>query len=797
MTDVFDPVNPPKLCPRCANHGIKSKVKRMPVDAKRDKFVILCKNDKCPWPLSVMSLDKVTDTLPLDDKQQDGSEFDTFKDPVEENFEAEEVQAAETPLFGVVVKEDSQSHPVTHFAVGDNGEIIPEKNKDQKSFSEGFKTSNTTHSRKKKGKYSYWSKKETRKFLYAISVFGLDFSMMESIFKNKDREELKRKFYKEKKKNSYTINKCVNAFINAKRISNDLSWLTDDNNEYNKVEGNVSQQKCISSVFEDQHCDIQVSSRSDMRLDRKERKEGSKMARIKRLNQGAKESNMFEVPVQTIDNGGNDNKKEMLVPIIYTDKSKGHRVKLKHEVSSKLSMKRPRRPSFSFIGSDEEEFAPLRKLGTGVSLDTEVKLLGYEEGRSRDQKVKEGAVVRYHFVNQSRIIGSAFDENIDNGRKGTSPILMTKVGNDVEEFSDDDGNKVKEVVEEYVPTEEEIRVNLEGIVFGGYLPKIIRNEKPPRTGLSNRANGRGGRNYKNLCEHHMMGAVEYLKARAESKENKDNQPPVFKFIGCQMAACKRRKPNDDDMEYKPINFREQTSLDCQNIRKSKRLQDRHSILHPKKFQEEKQDSINENCIEESTNLGIGSQCQIESYIESNVVLRPPRAVVNENYRRRNSVEFERFDKVHIRSKSTLKIKKFLHRSKLKAVRHVHRKFAGFGIKKIDHPEAGKCISTNYETELNGVDKLDELLDDLVKMWDGNNNNNKLGNEEEKVELLQTENVDKVEITNPDDFLIESNKCPRYSLSGDSCNEYSDLRTLSGEGSFPKSEFDEYFEFLNM
>merc|ERR1712115_237738 len=49
----------------------------------------------------------------------------------------------------------------------------------------------------------------------------------------------------------------------------------------------------------------------------------------------------------------------------------------------------------------------------------------------------------------------------------------------------DDVGEAKEEDVEYVPTEQELREDLEGLVFGGYLPKVMRELTPPRTGNSN------------------------------------------------------------------------------------------------------------------------------------------------------------------------------------------------------------------------------------------------------------------------------------------------------------------------
>ena len=54
----LDPANPPKYCPDCEWNGNKSKVKKMKVD--KNSRIIMCKNEECPWPFSVNTIDEVT-----------------------------------------------------------------------------------------------------------------------------------------------------------------------------------------------------------------------------------------------------------------------------------------------------------------------------------------------------------------------------------------------------------------------------------------------------------------------------------------------------------------------------------------------------------------------------------------------------------------------------------------------------------------------------------------------------------------------------------------------------------------
>ena len=54
----LDPANPPKYCPECAWEGTKSRVKKMKSDD--NSRIIMCKNEDCPWPFSVATLEEAT-----------------------------------------------------------------------------------------------------------------------------------------------------------------------------------------------------------------------------------------------------------------------------------------------------------------------------------------------------------------------------------------------------------------------------------------------------------------------------------------------------------------------------------------------------------------------------------------------------------------------------------------------------------------------------------------------------------------------------------------------------------------
>ena len=56
-----------------------------------------------------------------------------------------------------------------------------------------------------------WTEEETNLFYKAIETFGLDFSFLEIVLKKRSREEIKRKYLKEKKENFEEIDKAINA----------------------------------------------------------------------------------------------------------------------------------------------------------------------------------------------------------------------------------------------------------------------------------------------------------------------------------------------------------------------------------------------------------------------------------------------------------------------------------------------------------------------------------------------------------------------------------------------------------
>merc|ERR1719369_575534 len=161
--------------------------------------------------------------------------------------DAGEIPAAEavTPERATLVEEESI--PVPQVKVGPNGEIILDEKSlqletnDQKKAKdllqnspvvfESNKTSTNYGTWSKKRRHNDWSEKETIKFYKALSVVGSDFSMMESIFKNRTRQELKLKFKKEEKMNNKMIDKC----LSERGMFTDLNGLMEDSEDEDDV----------------------------------------------------------------------------------------------------------------------------------------------------------------------------------------------------------------------------------------------------------------------------------------------------------------------------------------------------------------------------------------------------------------------------------------------------------------------------------------------------------------------------------------------------------------------------------
>ncbi|XP_053504849.1 transcription factor TFIIIB component B'' homolog isoform X2 [Ictalurus furcatus] len=104
--------------------------------------------------------------------------------------------------------------------------------------------STTTYSSFRKGTYTKpWSNRETDMFFLAISMVGTDFSMIGQLFPHRARIEIKNKFKKEERANSWRIDK---AFKEKRRLDLDyfnklLAQILKDEDEKRKKNKHVSQ----------------------------------------------------------------------------------------------------------------------------------------------------------------------------------------------------------------------------------------------------------------------------------------------------------------------------------------------------------------------------------------------------------------------------------------------------------------------------------------------------------------------------------------------------------------------------
>ena len=162
-------------------------------------------------------------------EDEDNEEVDDPDNPTVSDADQNDI-AGTLPKKDDVLKNDdeeqkSEAIPVPQVKVGVNGEIIVDESSLQvettqvkeakimmKNSALVFETNKTTNNYgrwSKKRRHNDWSKKETLKFFRALSVVGSDFSLMESIFKNRTRQELKLKFKKEERINAKMVDKCL------------------------------------------------------------------------------------------------------------------------------------------------------------------------------------------------------------------------------------------------------------------------------------------------------------------------------------------------------------------------------------------------------------------------------------------------------------------------------------------------------------------------------------------------------------------------------------------------------------
>ena len=87
---------------------------------------------------------------------------------------------------------------------------------------------------KDKIKPKKWSDEETKQFYKALILFGLDFSFLEIVLKPRIREEIKRKYLKEKRYKSKLIEKIISVRKNPD-IMNDILTLYKKQNNINSL----------------------------------------------------------------------------------------------------------------------------------------------------------------------------------------------------------------------------------------------------------------------------------------------------------------------------------------------------------------------------------------------------------------------------------------------------------------------------------------------------------------------------------------------------------------------------------
>ncbi|XP_067279050.1 transcription factor TFIIIB component B'' homolog isoform X2 [Pseudorasbora parva] len=124
--------------------------------------------------------------------------------------------------------------------------------------------STTTYSSFRKGTYTKpWSSGETEMFYLAISMVGTDFSMIGQLFPHRGRLEIKNKFKKEERNNSWRIDK---AFKEKRRLDLDFfkklmeQILKDEEKKKNKNKELVKLAKAQNRV----HRKVRASKRKDM-----------------------------------------------------------------------------------------------------------------------------------------------------------------------------------------------------------------------------------------------------------------------------------------------------------------------------------------------------------------------------------------------------------------------------------------------------------------------------------------------------------------------------------------------------
>ena len=85
----------------------------------------------------------------------------------------------------------------------------------------------------KKEKTKKWTEEETNNFYKAIELFGLDFSFLSIVLSPRRREEIKRKYLKEKRKNPDEIERAIYSRKNVTKLSKVLNLYKNEKNQNN------------------------------------------------------------------------------------------------------------------------------------------------------------------------------------------------------------------------------------------------------------------------------------------------------------------------------------------------------------------------------------------------------------------------------------------------------------------------------------------------------------------------------------------------------------------------------------
>jgi len=108
--------------------------------------------------------------------------------------------------------------------------VVAEK-KPYKVTSMSFRTKNQT---------AKWTEEETRKFYKAIEIFGADFSMIAKLFPTRNRDQVKNKFHKEEKVNTFLMDEAFrkNKLLSKRSIMDRIRAFSNNfANGGNELEG--------------------------------------------------------------------------------------------------------------------------------------------------------------------------------------------------------------------------------------------------------------------------------------------------------------------------------------------------------------------------------------------------------------------------------------------------------------------------------------------------------------------------------------------------------------------------------